>query len=181
MRQATPSERPARARRGTWGAVLATVAMPIVLASATASAASGSVSDAEASMVRRIGEYEALLGQALAQQDALCLDGLLAHRWLATPLPSERQWQGLLAQARQALETCIATGALDRPRAAAAIRRAMALQVERQRALAALQARLRACLAQAQNGADCDALRREGVLTPEQERRLRLAGAKGSA
>lgn len=137
--------------------------------------------DSDAGMARRLGEYEALLGEPLSQENALCLDALLADRWPLAALPSDRQWQAMLALARQAMEGCIASSAGDQPRAAAAIRRAMALQVERQRALAAMRARLRACLAQAPGNAACDALRRDGALAPDQERRLRAAAGKGGA
>lgn len=182
MTQDALRTRSATARRGICRLVLAALAIPIALAPAAACAAQAmSDTDADAGMARRLGEYEALLGEPLAQEDALCLDALLADRWPEAALPSDRQWQRMLAQARQAMESCIASSAADQPRAAAALRRAMALQVERQRALAALRARMRACLAQAPGNAACDALRREGALTPEQERRLRAAAGKGGA
>ena len=180
MTQDALRTRSATARRAIRRLVLAALAIPIALASA-ATCAVQAMSDADAGMARRLGEYEALLGEPLSQEDALCLDALLADRWPQADLPSDRQWQRMQAQARQAMESCIAAGAGDQPRAAAALRRAMALQVERQRALAALRARMRACLAQAPGNAACDALRREGALTPEQERRLRAAAGKSGA
>lgn len=179
MTQDALRTRSATARRGICRLVLAALAIPVALAPAAAQAMSDAYVDA--GLARRLGEYEALLGEPLSQEDALCLDALLADRWPQAALPSERQWQRMQAQARQAIESCIASGAGDQPRAAAALRRAMALQVERQRALAALRTRVRACLAQAPGNAACDALRREGALTPEQERRLRAAAGKGGA
>lgn len=178
MMQDALRKRSANALRGTSRLVLAALSIPIALASGACGAAQA-MSESDAGMARRLGEYEALLGEPLSQENALCLDAMLADRWPLAALLSDRQWQAMLAQARHAMESCIMAGAGDQPRAAAAIRRAMALQVERQRALAAMQARLRACLAQAPGNAACEALRRDGVLTPEQERRLRAAVGKG--
>jgi len=177
-----------RRRRG------ARPALAFLLASlALAAAASGAASAAESAadqggtevdtrQALRLVEYEALLGEPLGLADALCIDDQLARRWPQADTPSRPQWERMQEQARQAREQCAspAGGGDGNPdRAAGTIRRAMALQVERQRALGALQARLRACLAAAPDGAECRALRRLEALSPAQRARVQAAYEQG--
>lgn len=177
-----------RRRRGARPA-LALALASLALAAAASGAASGPASNQEAAdteadirQALRLLEYEALLGEALGLADALCIDDALARRWPQADMPSRPQWEGMQEQARQAREQCVAPagGADGSPdRAAGTLRRAMALQVERQRALAALQARLRACLAAAIDSAECRALRRLDTLSPAQRARVQAAYEQG--
>lgn len=157
------------------------------LALAAAASSAGPVADpggteVDTRQALRLVEYEALLGEPLGLADALCIDDHLARRWLQADTPSRPQWERMQDQARQAREQCAspaAAGDASPDRAAGTIRRAMALQVERQRALAALQARLRACLTAAPDSAECLALRRLVALGPAQRARMQAAYEQG--
>lgn len=178
-----------RRRRGARPA-LALALASLALAAAASGPATGvdpagtEAGDADAALRQalRLVEYEALLGEALGLADALCIDDQLAPRWPQADTPSRPQWERMQEQARQARERCAApaAGGDGSPdRAAGTLRRAMALQVERQRALAALQARLRACLAAAIDSAECRALRRLEALSPAQRARAQAAYEQG--
>jgi len=173
-----------RRRRGARPAIAFLMAS---LALAAAASGAGPVADpggteADTAQALRLLEYEALLGESLGLADALCIDGQLARRWPQADTPSRPQWERMQDQARQAREQCASPAAGDDAnpdRAAGTLRRAMALQVERQRALAALQARLRACLAAAIDSTECRALRRLEALGPAQRARVQAAYEQG--
>ena len=146
------------------------------------SAADPGGTEADTRQALRLVEYEALLGEPLGLTDALCIDDQLERRWPQADTPSRPQWERMQEQARQAREQCAspaAAGEGNPDRAAGTIRRAMALQVERQRALAALQARLRGCLAAAPDSAECRALRRLEAMSPAQRARVQAAYEQG--
>lgn len=126
----------------------------------------------------RLVEFESLLAEVLPLEVGLCLDDLLEPSWPEADAPSPRQWQRMLAQARQAREQCAAppvAGPDEPTRAAGTVRRAMALQVARQQALAELIARVRACAALPPAEplpAGCRALRRPDAIAPAHWARL---------
>lgn len=164
------------------------IALAALLAAAIGAHAQPAPPADDGALALRLIEYEALLGAPLGLDAALCIDGALGRRWPRAQQPAPQQWQRMQEQARQALQACIASAGDDAVRAAGAIRRAMEMQVERQRALAQRQERLRACLAAAPSSepifasaapAACRALQLDAGLTPAQRARLERAIEQG--
>lgn len=135
--------------------------------------AADATSDDDARLVR-MAEYEGLLAQPLSLATSLCMDDQLRDRWPRGADPSPPQWQAMLDQAARAHERC-ASADDGTARAAKTIRRAMALQVERQKAFEERRSRLRACAAAGGPSASAQACERretDGPVTHVQWARI---------
>lgn len=143
------------------------MALATAVPAAAADPVPADLAPAERAQAARLLEYEGLLGEPIAAEIALCIDDQLAGRWPRADEPSPRQWQRMQDQARQAHEQCVGPVS-ETDRAAGVIRRAMAMQVARQQAMAAYIGQLRACAAVPPSkspAAACQALRRPGAPT----------------
>lgn len=160
--------------------LLAAFAIAARAPAVAADTATTDLSPGEQVQAARVLEYEGLLGEPVPFDTAMCIDGLLAARWPKVDEPSPRQWQRMLDQARRAREQC-AGPTSDTDRGSGVIRRAMALQVARQREMAGQLAQWRACAERSASGpasastnpaAACQTEQRPGALSLAQWTRI---------
>jgi hypothetical protein len=149
-----------------------------VLAAAPATPDVVSAQDEQLSV--RLVEYEALLGEPLPFDLGMCIDTHLAPGWPAPESPQTIKWPRLLDLVNGAREECASSAGAPK-RAVRTIVRAMTLQVERQKAIDARRAELRACLVPVTSDkpAPCRAPDGGGLVTPAQLARLAHAAAIG--